>query len=54
MNEILNKLTEYFDSGVTRDVKFRIEALKRLKKAFEKYEPQIIQALRDDLLQTLI
>ena len=49
MNEILNKLTEYFDSGVTRDVKFRIEALKRLKKAFEKYEPQIIQALRDDL-----
>lgn len=49
MNDILNNLTEYFNSGVTRDVNFRIEALKKLKKAFEKYEPQIIQALRDDL-----
>ncbi|MBT5077478.1 MAG: aldehyde dehydrogenase [Candidatus Marinimicrobia bacterium] len=46
---LINNQREYFNSGQSRDVKFRIEQLKRLKVIFEKYEDECILALGKDL-----
>ena len=51
-NEIMALLMEqreYFKSGETLDVKFRIECLKRLREAIRKYEIEIATALYEDL-----
>ena len=40
---------EYFNSGATLDIKFRIECLKKLRKAIKGYEKEIAQALYMDL-----
>ncbi len=40
---------EYFMSHETRDVTFRIEQLKKLKKAVLKYEDRLSRALKEDL-----
>ena len=45
----INNQREYFNSGQSRDVKFRIQQLKRLKVVFEKYEDECILALGKDL-----
>lgn len=40
---------EYFNSGETRDVDFRIKNLKTLRKSIVKYEHEILDALHEDL-----
>lgn len=49
MREITEPLREFFNTGQTRNIKFRIKQLKALKKALIKYDEDIIQALYDDL-----
>ena len=46
---LVSKQREYFKTGATLDVKFRISALKKLKEAIKKYENEIANALYDDL-----
>lgn len=45
----LKKQREYFQSGATLSVKFRIEKLKILRETIRKYEKEIGKALRADL-----
>lgn len=47
--EILEEQRAYFDSGVTFDYKFRLEALKKLYAAVVSNERKILDALRADL-----
>ncbi len=50
--EIRYKLQEqkrYFDSGETRDIKFRIKQLKKLKQAIVDHEKEILDAISADL-----
>lgn len=49
MREITEPIREYFKTGETRSVKFRIKQLKALKKALLQYDEKIIEALHDDL-----
>ncbi len=46
---LLDKQREYYKSGVTAPVNFRIEQLKKLYAAIKKYENEILQALHTDL-----
>ena len=46
---LLDKQREYYKSGVTVPVNFRIEQLKKLYAAIKKYEKEILQALHTDL-----
>lgn len=46
---LLDKQREYYKSGVTVPVNFRIEQLKKLYAAIKKYESEILQALHTDL-----
>lgn len=46
---LLDKQREYYKSGVTVPVNFRIEQLKKLYTAIKKYENEILQALHTDL-----
>ena len=45
----LEKMRRYFDSGVTRTYKFRIEQLKKLKKRILAHENELYDALYTDL-----
>lgn len=47
--ELLQKQKDYFRTGETRDIEFRISKLKRLKKAIKIYEQKVLEALRKDL-----
>ncbi len=49
MQEILEKQREFFMTGATLSVKYRIEALKRLKAAITAREGEIFAALKEDL-----
>ena len=49
IDEILESQRRYFRSGATLPVSFRIEMLKKLRNAVEKYENEIGEALRKDL-----
>ncbi|MDQ0171386.1 aldehyde dehydrogenase [Paenibacillus tundrae] len=49
VEEILQHQHEFFRSGATRSVDYRIEQLKRLKLAIQQYESQLIEALYQDL-----
>lgn len=46
---LINNQRKYFNSGQSRDVKFRIHQLKKLKSVFEKYEDECLLALLKDL-----
>ena len=46
---LLDKQREYYKSGVTVPVNFRIEQLKKLYAAIKKYKNEILQALHTDL-----
>ncbi|MFH1453544.1 MAG: aldehyde dehydrogenase [Armatimonadota bacterium] len=46
---IIEKQREYFKTGITRDITFRIEQLKLLKRAVECNAENILEALRKDL-----
>ena len=45
----LGRQREFFDSGVTHDLKFRLEQLSQLKCAIQKYETELSSALFTDL-----
>ncbi len=49
MNETVQKHREFYKSGVTLDLDWRIHQLKILKKTLKKYEENLVWALRDDL-----
>lgn len=49
IDEILQKQREFYQSGITLPVKFRIEMLKRLYKAVKDYSDEINDALKSDL-----
>lgn len=49
VSQIVQSQREYFASGVTRGVNFRREQLKKLREALEHYEPQLLDALWQDL-----
>ena len=49
LDELLQKQKDYFRTGETRDIEFRISKLKRLKKAIKIYEQKVLEVLRKDL-----
>ena len=49
LDELLQRQKDYFRTGETRDIEFRISKLKRLKKAIKIYEQKVLYALRADL-----
>ncbi len=49
IDQILESQRKYFQSRATLSVDFRIEMLKRLRSAVEKYETEIHRALEEDL-----
>lgn len=46
ITQLLNKQRQYFYTGATLSIDFRISALKRLKAAIRKHESQINAALK--------
>lgn len=48
ISQTLTGLRAFFAAGKTRDVRFRITQLKKLKEGIRKYEPEIIAALYND------
>ncbi len=48
-NDLLKKQKDYFYTGKTKSYKYRMKALKTLKKAINTYEDRIIEALAVDL-----
>lgn len=49
IKNIVEKQREFFYTGATLDIDFRIRALKKLKSCIQKYESQIGAAIRKDL-----
>ena len=49
VRRIVERQKEFFLSGKTLDVSWRIQQLKKLKKAMKDYESQMLQALHEDL-----
>lgn len=49
MQALVEKQRNFFLTHATRDVKFRLEALKKLRKAIKKWQPRICEALQHDL-----
>ncbi|MFJ8066504.1 aldehyde dehydrogenase [Psychrobacillus sp. NPDC096426] len=49
LDKIIKEHQAFFDTGITKPIKFRIEQLSILKKSIKKYEKDIIQALYRDL-----
>lgn len=47
--ELVQQQRQFFNTGNTKDVTFRIQALNRLKKAIEKFHQPILDALKSDL-----
>lgn len=46
---LIKKQREFFSTGVTKEVDFRMEALKKIRNLIKKYEKEIMQALHTDL-----
>lgn len=49
INEIVEKQRIFFHKGITLDVTYRIDALKKLQKAINMHESDIMEALKKDL-----
>ncbi len=49
IKNIIEQQKKFFATGKTLDIKYRTEALKRLKAAVDKYEGEIGQAIKSDL-----
>lgn len=47
--ESINKQKTFFNGGSTLNINFRLEQLKKLKNAIIEFEPQIFEALKNDL-----
>jgi len=48
IQNIIERQKHYFESGITLDVNFRLDALRRLKALLIKHETDIYEALRED------
>lgn len=48
-HELVQQQRQFFNTGNTKNVTFRIQALNRLKKAIEKFHQPILDALKSDL-----
>jgi aldehyde dehydrogenase (NAD+) len=49
VSDVIRKQREFFKTGRSKDITFRIEQLKTLKKAIIEHQPVIINALKADL-----
>ncbi|TQR11674.1 aldehyde dehydrogenase [Psychrobacillus soli] len=49
LDTIIKEHQAYFDTGITKSAKFRIDQLTIFKKTIKKYEKEVIQALYQDL-----
>lgn len=49
IDSALAQQREYFSTGKTKDLKFRIQVLKRLRRAIKEHESDILKALKKDL-----
>nr|WP_124728750.1 aldehyde dehydrogenase [Staphylospora marina] len=49
MKQLVQTQREYFHSGATKDIRFRLESLRKLRDAVKRYEPDIFTALKKDL-----
>ena len=49
IDEVINKQREFFNTGKTKDVKFRLKHLKKLKNSIIANEGEIKKALKEDL-----
>lgn len=49
INDIVTQQRNYFSSGITLDVDYRIQMLRKLQSCVQKHEAQINEALRKDL-----
>lgn len=51
LREKINKQREYFSTGETKDINFRIEKLKKLRDVLKSEEEKIFEALKKDLMK---
>ena len=49
MKKILEKQQEFFKSGKTLDIKYRLDFLKKLRQVIKENEASIAKALKEDL-----
>ena len=49
IDDITDNLKEFFNTNRTKDINFRLKQLKALKTNIKYFEPEIVQALRNDL-----
>lgn len=49
VEKILKEHEDFFSSGKTKDINFRLQQLRKLKEGIKKYEAKIIEALQKDL-----
>ena len=49
VDDIIHKQRDFFQTGTTKDVGFRVQQLNTLKQAVIEHEPDIVEALRADL-----
>ena len=49
VKSVFNKQKEFFNSGKTNDINFRIDNLKKLKQVIKENEDKILDALKKDL-----
>ena len=52
LKEKINKQREYFSTGETKDINFRIEKLKKLRDVLKSEEEKIFEALKKDLMKS--
>ena len=53
LREKINKQREYFSTGETKDINFRIEKLKKLRDVLKSEEEKIFEALKKEILPFL-
>lgn len=52
LKEKINKQREYFNTGKTKDINFRIEKLKKLRDVLKSEEEKVFEALKKDLMKS--
>lgn len=52
LKEKINKQREYFSTGETKDINFRIEKLKKLRDILKSEEEKVFEALKKDLMKS--
>jgi acyl-CoA reductase-like NAD-dependent aldehyde dehydrogenase len=54
ISDIINKQQIFFNSGITKDIPFRIQQLKVLKEAITKNEDEILKAVNSEMKKPLV